>query len=345
MGKVVTAIKKTAQDVYDTVVDIIQDATTEGYKKDGYIQLHISTNVVKDYPWGIHSREQLCLSEVPTIRLTEFQPQNGPMQEMLMYGSGLGKAGIELVGTSIGNMAAEVVDAEGAQNKIKAFARSAKLATDREHAYNKMYTATPTGNVYTFPFFSTYNHSITNEWKEADALGSTLIKALGGGGAAESAGSWAKNIASAASNAYVSVTKRQEYAGIAGADFETTFQLFNTLSDYPMQTITDNFKLLYALQHNNMPDKLSYATMMPPVLYQMEIPGIRYSPAVYIKNLVVENIGQVNQHEITAFGNTFLANIPDAWSVQMTFSEMLPESRNLFKQVLLNEKTIRVIEE
>ena len=144
-------------------------------------------------------------------------------------------------------------------------------------------------------------------------------------------------------NQYGTITKRKVHNGLADATLTTQFQLFNTMGN-GMSTISRNYKILQALQYNNLPDKTSVFTYMPPVIYEMEIPGVRYCPAAYIAQLVVENIGQVNRRLLTVDEKTFFCNIPDAWDITLSINEMLPESRNIFEGISNRGSKIHVIE-
>jgi hypothetical protein len=100
-----------------------------------------------------------------------------------------------------------------------------------------------------------------------------------------------------------------------------------------------------------MAGKTTAFNMVPPVIYEVSIPGIRYAPAAYISNLVVESIGQVNNVRLPAtIGNGgFLElndldiNVPDAWNITIQLTELLPETRNIFAGVFNSANKIRVI--
>lgn len=312
-------------------------------------------DVITNYSWGINKAIQPYAQKVPSIILEEFQPLNGPMQEMILFGvrsdieiaQETGEK-IKVVAESIGSVVGTYAfsgAAAGAQQLLVECAKTSTSPENRNNAYTKMYTGRKTGNLYTLPYFSTYNHSIESNWGDTDTLGGKLASTFGIGGSEGKPGFGLKDLQSFVSNAYVSIPKRKEYLGVGDVSFETSFQLFNTLADDPISTITKNYLLLYALQFNNMPDKLSFSTLRPSVLYSVEIPGVRYAPAAYISRLIVENIGQVTKMKLKIGDNVFPANIPDAWNVQIVLSEMLPESRNIFQHVIGQGNKVVVIGE
>ena len=308
-------------------------------------------DVIKDYNWGITKSSQLKLDEVPSMELVEFQPSNGPVLESALYGI---RTGAETASSTLSSLQSKV--SESASKVLGAFSGSKgdsvalqkaisdeairpKLEDNRKNAYVDTYTGISTGNVYTLPFFSTYNHSMSVNWDAQDGalsklLGEDLTQGLAMGG-------------SIVSNAYIGVTKRQQFKGVGDISFETSFQLFNTLSreSDPKKTILKNYKLIYALLFNNMVDKLTMSTFRPPVIYSMTIPGVRVSPAVYISNMIVENIGQVNKVSLKINGNDIDVNVPDAWNVQLVITEMMPESRNIFNGVIDSKNKVRVIKD
>jgi hypothetical protein len=295
-------------------------------------------DVVRDYKWGVNTPSQAYISQVPVIKLKEYQPQNGPMAETILYSTGVLVGAVEMGATELGAIA------NNAKKYMKDNMKAAR-EINRDKAYKKMYSGTFTGNFYTLPYFSTYNHSISNNWGDAELLGAKLIGSKVDGKQSES-GFGIKDFASLATNAYIAIPKRKEYNGLGDVSYEFSFQLYNTLGGTRKETdaiIYKNFSFLYTLQHNNMPDKLSFATLLPPVIYSVEIPGVRYSPAAYISTLVIENIGQVNRVPMTIDGETIEVNVPDAWNVQIVLTEMLAESRNIFNGVISKKNRVKVI--
>lgn len=304
----------------------------EGYRVIGNL------DVVKDYKWGVNTPSQAYISQVPVIKLKEYQPQNGPMAEATLYSAEVLAGVAQNIGTNVGGAANIVVN-----NTEDGMIAAREINRDR--AYKKMYTGTFTGNFYTLPYFSTYNHSISNSWGDAELLGAKLIGSKTGDKSSES-GFGITAFSSLVANAYIAIPKRKEYTGLGDVSYEFSFQLYNTLGGTREETdsiIYNNFSFLYTLQHNNMPDKISSTALLPPVIYSVEIPGVRYSPAAYISTLVIENIGQVNRVPMAIDGETIEANVPDAWSIQIALTEMLAESRNIFNGVISKKNRVKVV--
>lgn len=285
-------------------------------------------DVIRNYKWGITSANQIKITEVPMIELIEFQPKNSPMLEAVLHGWNMIKSGVSHV----------VSDKEGIdQSDIDELKQQTTRRSGDEYA--TMYNANPTGNVYRFPYFDQYNHIVRNMWNDTDIFGSKLMSDRN------------KTLLTTGlgilTNSYGGILKRKTWMGTESISFTTSFHLFNTLSGSLKEAkkiINMNFDLISTLIYNNLSDKLSPITSMPPVIYTLEIPGVRYSPAVFMSNVSIENIGQVNRRKDIIFdGKLIEANIPDAWYVTLEFTEMLPESRNIYETVLTGRKTVEVI--
>ena len=68
----------------------------------------------------------------------------------------------------------------------------------------------------------------------------------------------------------------------------------------------------------------------PPVFYKVFIPGQYSSPGATMKNLNVENVGNIRT---ILMNNGVTANIPDAYKVTMILEDMVMQSRNLINRV------------
>lgn len=299
--------------------------------------LHVGTcDVIRDFKWGISSSQQIAISEVPSIILTEFQPTSGPVAEALSYyveqAGQIGtivKAGAE---AAYGFIASKVTgDKKGELNAREQFKQDAK-----GDAYAKMYTGKYTGNLYIFPYFSETNHGLTTSWGVADGMLKKVDAGLQD----------VRNVGSVVSNQYPADTKRQMFKSVENTGIQFDFYLFNTLADDPVRIIKNNYNLLRVLLHNNLPEKTSAVTLRPPVIYSIDIPGVRYSPAAYINNINVENVGQVN-NLLLPLGNDGMlmdVNVPDAWHITISLVDLLPETRNIFGGVFDNAGRVVVLD-
>jgi hypothetical protein len=101
--------------------------------------------------------------------------------------------------------------------------------------------------------------------------------------------------------------------------FNITFPLFNNYGD-PFK----NWKLIWDLTYANSFNKATAITSEPPYFYEVEIPNQYFTPAAYVSNLTVKNLG--NQRVISGY------IIPDAWLVSLTLVDFFVPSKNLMEQ-------------
>ena len=271
--------------------------------------IEVDGDVCGKYRWSVNNPEQKYLGEVPKIILTEYQSNTGPILESLeLFAKTLGR-----VGQTAGQAGENIVAGAGAVKDPAA----AKL-----NPYLEMYKGVHTGNVYQLPFFNAYNHTMNNTWAEGKemavqaAVGSALrlLGDLGQKG---------------------NVEKRRVWTGTSPASYSFSFTLYNT---FDVNDIMQNLLFVRGLLNNNMATRTSFATMLPPCFYKVEIPGVRYSPMAVLAGIDVTNVGQVNRTPMSlptgdgAF-HSMDVNIPDAWSINITVNELLKETRNILGSV------------
>jgi len=262
-----------------------------GKSKADYITMPgIVQDVIRNYRWSVKTPNQKYIDQVPSIKLTEFQPEDAPVLAEILYNIEVG---------------ADFVEG----------------STANDDPYNSLYRGQPTGNTYIFPYFSTYHHNLTNSWGESDskvAEGAQKVRKFVAGvvGVLERAG----------------VEKRRIYQGTNRPTYSFSFMLYNTID---VGDIQQNYALITTLINNNLLSKTSAMTLTSPCFYEVDIPGVRYSPAAVIQTLDIENIGQ-----LTRYDNM---NIPDAWKVTINIEELMVESKQIFNGVRDEGKKVRVI--
>lgn len=324
-----------------TITDLpenISNVYAKPHKKTNYLTfeaLNVADkgDVIKHYQWAVKRPDQKFLSQVPKIILNEYLPQNGPLIEN-------GKNFTNFVVAGASAVAGETeVNVLGRSDKAEDMAKIAAIKNKlRADAYDKnLYTAIPTNN-YIFPFFSDQHRSRSTSWED-DAFSS------GGGLVSEGIQKVLKGFGGLLSNSYSSINYRKNFTQGTVGPVSFSFMLYNTLQDDPTSTIIKNYKLLYILQYNNMADRLSRISYAPPVVYEMEIPGIKYSPACFMQTINITNIGQVNKMTYDIFGDGGFTelHIPDAWKIDITLEDLLPESRDIYKGAFVKTGRVTVI--
>jgi hypothetical protein len=114
------------------------------------------------------------------------------------------------------------------------------------------------------------------------------------------------------------------------------FPLYNTIS---IDSAIGNFSFVSLLEFQNLKTRTSFATYIPPKVYTVQSIGIGgiYMPVAYISNLDIKSIGTTRLMSGIDYGIGSSTNgtvIPEAYRVEITFTELLPESANIMNGAL-----------
>jgi hypothetical protein len=107
------------------------------------------------------------------------------------------------------------------------------------------------------------------------------------------------------------------------------FPLFNT---YSVDETIQNFYFVTLLTYQNLKNRTSLVTFVPPSVYTISSEGFGgiYMPIAIIKELKINNMGTVRQIKDDIIqGQTIL--VPEAYDINITFQELLPQSTNIFE--------------
>lgn len=120
--------------------------------------------------------------------------------------------------------------------------------------------------------------------------------------------------------------------------FNITFPLYNinaTEQNDWEKSLTRNWQLCYALTYQNLYNKRNLFTGLPPVFYEVEVPGVYYTKAAYVNNLTILNIGNIRQMRLPVGENnsTITVNMPDAYVVNMSIVDFFMPSRNFLDTI------------
>lgn len=275
-------------------------------------------DVVNQYRWTL-SNNRTKLKEVPVVILKEYQVDESTIETQLSY-----------YGTGVKS----------------AFRGS----TDPLAPYEQLFPRTPTNNIYQFPYFSDINFEInTPQWASLDTL-EQAGKAVEGVG-----GILGGDTGAAVARGVIEGVTKVTAAGLAAAypkvgimdrpklwqshDFRTIeikFPLFNTVGPDDWEA---NRTLCWLLINQNLFSKRDFITGVPPVYYEIIIPGQHYSFAACVTNLVVYNRGNMRQMNDR---KGFKSVVPDAYEINMTLTDMVMPSRNLFRSIQKKQQEIVV---
>jgi len=261
-------------------------------------------NVLDDYRWTLSKKND----ETPYVTLTEYEVNESTITTQLGY-----------------------------------YQRATKnlLSEDPMSPYEGLFPRTSTGNTFKLPYFSDVNFEInTPVWQSLDTLqeGANVAKGvagfLGGEKAANFVGNFMSGTATAAGAVATAVYPK---VGIMDRprlwqnhEFRTIsikFPLFNTVDASDWEK---NHWLCWALVNNNLFIKRNFITSIPPVYYEVRIPGQHYSYASCVTNLTIYNRGNMR---MLANKSGKRVVVPDAYEVNMTLTDMVMPSRNLFQNI------------
>ena len=188
--------------------------------------------------------------------------------------------------------------------------------------YENLYHALPTGAIFILPYFEDYDHQIGQSWEKTKGIADYAI--------ADKVLQIAGNIAKALQLAPgTTVNQPQVWKGPSNANTYTiNFKLFNTNN---ADDITRNMTLKRRLQMSTLHDQRTAILSSPPAIFEVNIPGIRYSPAAVISQLNVNNIGQINLIK----GE----NVPDAYEFNIQILELITESRQILDASVTGDHT------
>lgn len=111
---------------------------------------------------------------------------------------------------------------------------------------------------------------------------------------------------------------------------EIKFPLFNTLGPEDWKANRD---LCMLLVNQNLYNKRDYITSLPPVFYEVLIPGQHYSYASCVTDITIYNRGNMRIMKTPGTNGEMTAVVPDAYEVSMSLTDLVMPSKNLFQQI------------
>lgn len=180
-------------------------------------------------------------------------------------------------------------------------------------------------SLYKFPYFNEYHHAISQSWQENQGPAGALAKKITD--LVETVG---KAVLPAAGILYP-----KSYAGAQAASYAVNFSLINTCDGNGGQiknNIMKNKAFLEQFIKDNLHDQNGALSIVPPLIYEVLIPGVRWSPAAVIQGLNVTNKGSLNSGASIGLGGAYI--YPDAWEISFTVQELINESKKIYNDAL-----------
>jgi hypothetical protein len=308
-------------------------------------------NVVDDFPWTLTPTTSEARKEAPYIFLREFlQLETQLNQSAQPYGKSTTFAsGVEDTGSLLPT---PFRDFEALWQLLD------PLNVDTDNLYKGLFDhKISTDFLYKLPFFTQEYFTTNNNWQGTDILDKLInVQSSIGGGITrtivksvlgdkgEDFGKFLQNLPSLykqiemfnikAGNPAVGLMDPPHiWKGSNNRTYTFQFPLFNinsTTDSNSINTIVKNWEFCFLITYQNLINKRNYFTGIPPVFYEVLIPGIHYTKAAYISDLTIENLGNLRLMKLPINGTTECkVNVPDGYSIKITLTDLLQPSKNL----------------
>lgn len=212
--------------------------------------------------------------------------------------------------------------------------------------YAGLYSGRPTGVFYKFPFFSSVVANSQTTWNDNGQVAQTKTANI-----VVNFATGLFNTAMDASNDLGNVSpsiyqpKPMVWAGTSNGTVQFEFYLLNTNTGSE-RVWFNHWRLITYLRLSVLHNQRNAVFAVPPSIFTMNIPSVRYSPACYISNLSIDQLGHITPYTALAKVANGLTDqqlaqkelyIPDAWKVNITIQDLLPMSRQIIKHGLLKD--------
>ena len=292
------------------------------------------------FQWTASMRTEYIKQEVPRLTLREYNVVGNAVQQQAMYmmGFGLqaaaGAAGGAAIGGLIGGGAGAI--AGGAIDVEK------------------------TGFIYDFPFIEENFRTLTTQWAAA-TMSTSKIMGQRVSGLKEGMKALGTDLSQLADvpNAFVEEPQQYNHSQM-GDPFQFRFYLSNTGHH---DDVVRNWHLSYLLMYQNLPNRTSKVLIKPPVIYEVDLPGVMYHPFVYMNSVNVNYKGAQRRMKIDVAtiteGNsldargpghrstraitekgTINTTIPDAYEIVITMTPLVKETQNFMQQMASDNTTV-----
>lgn len=296
-------------------------------------------DVINDFSWTSSPLKNSNLT-VPCLYATELrQIQNSLIASALYYINAITKSDITSNATqALDYLIAKVTgkesgNADGAlkslKSKIDGFINKGvdrSILSQYLVSYLGIYLTETTGFQYSFPFFEGTPHNLSNSWQSSiqtkPTYGSMIDKAM------EWVDTQAATINIMAPGTYIEKPKYFHYPN-EGESISITFPLLNTVRKNSYVSYQQNYELLWILAYQNKPYRTSFSRIIPPKMYTVTVPGMKFLPYAYISNMNVQFLGTRRQLPVNTPKGEAITSIPEAYNVTLTFTSLIADTGNL----------------
>lgn len=217
--------------------------------------------------------------------------------------------------------------------------------------YQTLYYGDATGFTYVLPYLIKDGDSIRgttkNTWTKITGLGgiaNDLEKNLKEGGGdisklVSEAITLGKGVAGGLEGSVSGFGLEEIYKfGDTGRkSIKISFPLYNT---FDVKSAFDNLSFVSLFGLQNLKLRTTWLTYLPPKIYKIDGVGIGnlYMPAAYVSSYNITSIGttrRLDNYGLDGYGGVL---VPEAYKVDITFTELVPESTNIMAGSLGGEK-------
>lgn len=134
----------------------------------------------------------------------------------------------------------------------------------------------------------------------------------------------------------------------SGDQLKLDFTLYNTTRKNAWK---DNYRFLFLFAVRNSPFRLEMFSFVPPLLYDIIIPGIKRMPISALTQMKVTPVGTIRVLTMENFiagektgqsqNNTIQVSVPEAWQVQLTFQSLIAPAANLLLATVIGKLGIQ----
>jgi hypothetical protein len=296
-------------------------------------------DVVNDFAWTSSPLKNSKLT-IPNLYATELrQTQNSLVASALYYINAITKSDItsnasealdylvaKVTGSESGNVSSAL---SKFKSKIDGFIKKGvdkSILSEYLTSYLGIYLTEKTGFKYSFPFFEGSPHNITNSWQSSiqtkPTFGSMIDKTM------DWVDTQAATINIMAPGSYIEKPKYFHYPN-EGESVTITFPLLNTIKKNSFVPYQQNYELLWILAYQNKPYRTSFSRILPPKIYTVTVPGMKFLPYAYISNMDVQFLGTRRQLPVTTPKGEIITSVPEAYNVTLTFTSLIADVGNL----------------
>jgi len=331
-------------------------------------------DVVNDFPWTRSPREARI--DVPILHLQEHKILVNPLVNTIANNFSvayekLGRFATKIKGepdsmlskimqganqglTTAGNMMKDDMGdgGKGAYEVLKYVSNSDNTVMS---ATNKLYITEETGFKYKLPYLSDKASARSNTFSQGGAGGQAnagkplLHKMFTDASEYVSKAATSFNIMEPGT--YIDNPGVYDYASRDYKSYSVSIPLINTSNDF--QDVISNWQLIFMLIYQNTPNRITRDLIDPPRIYEAHIKGLWYSKWAYIQSLSIDFVGPTRRMTIPVpivkesdsgeistelfFTETV---IPDAYQLNLTVTEIVPESQNALYSMLHEQPSL-----